>query len=118
MTQETLQAAHIAVGVLTGAAAALLGLMFWNSSTTNRDPFTTVFLKVLSVMTTGKTAEIAAAMYRASQIQAEAVPVNAAVAGIVGRGIELSLYLIMIWFLLRPETKRRLNGRKVTEETS
>lgn len=114
MTQESLQAAHIAVGVLTGAAAALLGLMFWNSSITNRDPFTTVFLRVLSIMTVGKTVEIAAAMYRASQIDSDAVPASAAMVGIAGRGVELTLYLIMIWFLLRPETKRALNGSAST----
>lgn len=110
MTQEAWQGIHIGVGVLTGAAAALLAMMFWNSSLTNRDPFTTSFLKLLSIMTVGKAIEIAGAMYRTSQIESEAIPINAAVVGLGGRSIELALYLIMIWFLLRPETKRALNG--------
>lgn len=110
MTQETWQAIHIAIGVLTGAAAALLAMMFWNSSVTNRHPFTTAFLKLLSIMTAAKVVEIAGTMYRGGQIDPDAVPVVAAVIGLSGRAVELTLYLIMIWFLLRPETKRALNG--------
>lgn len=112
MAQESLQAAHIAIGVLTGAAAALLGLMFWNSASMNSSPFTKMFLRLLSVMTVSKVLEIGAAMYRASQIEADAVPVKAAIAGLSGRSVELVFYFIMVWFLLRPETKRALNGRK------
>lgn len=110
MSQESWQTVHIGVGVLTGAACALLAMMFWNASITNSHRFTTLFLKVLSVMTAMNLAEIAGAMYRASRIDADAVPVDAAVVALMGRTIELIMYLVMVWFLLRPETKKALNG--------
>lgn len=108
---EYLQLVHVVVGALAAAATALLGLMFWNSSLTNRDPFTTVFLKLLSGLAVVKAVEISSAVYRAGRIPALAVPVDAALAGILGRALELTGYVVMIWFLLRPETKRALNGR-------
>lgn len=110
MINEILQTCHLSIGILTGAAAALLGLMFWNSSVTNQHPFTTLFLKLLSVMTAAKVTEIVGAMYRAARIEPDSVPIDAAAVALVGRSIELALYLVMVWFLLRPETKKALNG--------
>lgn len=107
---ETFQIAHLAIGSLTAAATALLGLMFWNSSLTNRDRFTTLFLKLLSMCALAKAFEIVSAMYRAARIPAVYVPTDAALSGLSGRAIELIAYCIMIWFLLRPETKKALNG--------
>jgi hypothetical protein len=107
---ETFQIAHLAIGCLTAAATALLGLMFWNSSLTNRDQFTTLFLKLLSMCAVAKALEITSAMYRAARIPAVYVPTDAAISGLTGRTIELLAYCVMIWFLLRPETKRKLNG--------
>lgn len=113
--QEILRASHIGIGVLTGAACALLAMLFWNSSLTNRDLFTTKFLQMLSAMTGAKVVEIIGALYRASRINADAVPVDATVAAVVGRAVELILCVVMIWFLLRPETKKKLNGATKTE---
>lgn len=109
--QESFQIAHVGIGLLTAAATALLGLMFWNSSLTNRDGFTTLFLKLLSMSAAAKAFEIASAMYRAARIPAIYVPNDAALSGLTGRTVELVSYCVMIWFLLRPETKRALNGR-------
>lgn len=107
---DALQAAHISIGVLTGAATSLLALMFWNASLTNRDRFTTLFLKLLAMCAAAKAVEIGSAMYRASRIAAEAIPNDAALVGLSGRSIELAAYVIIIWFMLRPETKKALNG--------
>lgn len=114
MSQEAWQTLHIGVGVLTAAAASLLGMMFWNSSLTNRDPFTITFLRLLSLMSVAKAVEIATAMYRTAQIDADAIPAYAAIVGLCGRSVELGLYFMMVWFLLRPETKRALNGKETS----
>lgn len=116
MSQQAWQGLHIGIGVLTAGAAALLGMMFWNSSLTNRDRFTISFLRLLSMMTVAKAIEIASAMYRTAQIQADAIPVQAAVVGLIGRAVELGLYLAMIWFLLRPETRKALNGGSTSKQ--
>lgn len=107
---EVFQRAHLSIGCLTAAATALLGLMFWNSSLTNRDPFTTLFLKFLSMCAIAKALEIISAMYRAARIPAVCVPTDAALSGLTGRTIELLAYCVTIWFLLRLETKHALNG--------
>lgn len=108
--QETFQVAHIGIGALAAAASALLGLMFWNASITNKNGFTTLFLKLLSMCAAAKALEIVSAMYRAARIPAFYVPNDAAISGLIGRTIELISYCVMIWFLLRPETKTALNG--------
>src|SRR5688572_11243534 len=99
--QDALYSAHIGIGVLTAAAVALLGLMFWNSSLTNRDRFTACFLKFLSGMAVVRAVEIGTAMYRASQIDPQYVPVDAAVVALSGRTLELTWYCVTIWFMLR-----------------
>lgn len=107
---EALYGTHIGIGVLTAAALALLAMMFWNSSLTNRDVFTTGFLRLLAGCWVARAMEISSAMYRASQISPEAIPGHASVIGLTGRAVELTAYCILIWFMLRPETKRALNG--------
>lgn len=113
MTNETLHSLQLAIAALAGASTALLGFMFWNASLSNRDRFTTKFLQLLSVGAVLKAAEIACAVYRTSRIAHEAIPQDASVAGLIGRGAEVVGYAILIWFLLRPETKRALNGGQV-----
>lgn len=113
---EALQALHISIGVLTGAATLLLGVMFWNASVTNRDRFTTLFLKLLSMCAVAKAIEIGSAMYRAARIAPECVPNDAALGGLSGRAVELVAYSIIIWFMLRPETKKALNGGQVVSK--
>lgn len=107
---EALYSIHIGIGVLTGAALALLAMMFWNASLTNRDTFTTMFLRLLAGASVARVLEIAGAMYRAAEIPADAVPQRAVVVGLAGRAVELTAYCIMIWFMLRPDTKKALNG--------
>lgn len=110
MSPELLYALHIAISVLAGSTAGLLGYMFWNSSITNSSKFTSMFLRLLSLCFALRAVEIACSAYRTSQIAADAIPRMATVIGLAGRGIEMFGYIVMIWFLLRPETKRRLNG--------
>lgn len=110
MINDILQGLQIGVAVLTGAATALLGFMFWNSSLTNTQIFTTRFLKFLSLCSVLKAVEIACAIYRTSRIDPASVPIDATIAALIGRGIEAAGYCAMVWFLLRPETKKALNG--------
>lgn len=107
---EFLHSLQIAAAVLTAAATALLGYMFYNSSLTNRQPFTTRFLKFLSLCSALNAVEIACAVYRTSRIAPGSIPMDATGAGLIGRCFELTGYILMILFLLRPETKRALNG--------
>jgi hypothetical protein len=107
---DVLYAFHLAVMVLNGAAAGLLGLLLWNASITNYDEFTKVFLKMLAGAAWGHGLAIAAQMYRAGRLLAENVPVDGAVIGLVGRMIECAAFCVPIWFMLRPETRRALKG--------
>lgn len=107
---EFLYSSQIAVAILTGAATGLLGFMFYNSSLSNRDPFTAYFLKFLSASAGLKVVEIAGSVYRTSRIDAGAIPIDGMVVGLIGRAIEMAGYGLLVWFLLLPETKRALNG--------
>lgn len=107
---DILHSVHIGIGVLTAAALALLAMMFWNSSLTNRDQFTTSFLKLLTIISWARVFAIISTMYRSARILAEDVPVDANVVSYVGRGLELAAYCVMIRFMLRPQTRKALNG--------
>lgn len=107
---DFLYSLHLAVVVLNGGAAILLGFMLWSASLTNHDPFTKVFLKMLAGASWGHALAIIGQMYRASSILAEDVPLSGSVAGVVGRIIELGAYCVPIWFMLRPATRKALNG--------
>ena len=109
MTQF-LHTAQIVVAVLVSAATLLLGFMFWNSSLTNTNAFTTRFLKILSVTAVCKGIEVVCATYRTARIATGNIPDDASLVTLAGRTIELAAYIFMVWFLLRPETKRALNG--------
>jgi hypothetical protein len=100
----------IVTGSLTAAALALLGMMFWNASLLNRDPFTTRLLKLLAGAWIISAIGTIAALYRASRIAPEAVPDDGSWVGLTGRVLQLGWYCYVIWFMLRPETKKALNG--------
>lgn len=100
----------IASSAIAGATGGLLGFMLWNSSLTNRDPFTTRFLKYLALCSMLRVLEIAAAAYRTMRIDPSNIPIDANAVGWLGRCVETTAYIILILFLLRPETKRALNG--------
>lgn len=110
ISPDVLNGLHLGVVVLNGGAAVLLGLMLWSASLTNRDPFTTTFLKMLAGASWGHALAIVGQMYRASTILAEDVPLNGTLGGFAGRVVELSAYCVPIWFMLRPGTKKALNG--------
>lgn len=108
--RSVLHTFHVIVSVLAGANSLLLGVLFWSSSVTNQSAFTKQFLKFLTLCATLKTIEIAFAAYGRARIAPECIPWDSAIFGIAGRGIELAGYIVMTWFLLKPETKRALNG--------
>lgn len=110
MTNETFHLIQIVLSVLAACSLALLAFMFWNASLTSGSKFTKSFLQILSISSLLKVLEIVSACYRISQISAVAVPHGAYIVSIAGRGIELAGYLIMVWFLLRPDTRKSLNG--------
>lgn len=98
------------LSVLAACALALLALMFWNASISSGSRFTKSFLRLLSISFLLKALEIICACYRISQISAVNIPHGAYIVSIAGRGVELAGYSIMIWFLLRPDTRESLNG--------
>src|SRR5258708_7349899 len=115
--EQFLAQAPLIISVVVFCACALFAFLFWNVSLTNRDRFTKTFLKMLSICSILRAYEIASAGYRIYRIPAACVPVDAAIAGLQGRCVELIGYLILIWFLLRPETNKALNGNTVQSGT-
>lgn len=111
----TFYAIHLAVMVLNGAASALLGHLLWNAAVGNRDTFTQTFLKMLAGASWGHGLAIVAQMYRAARILAEDVPTDGALIGLLGRVVELAAFCVPIWFMLRPETRKALNGASPME---
>jgi hypothetical protein len=107
---DDLYALNIGIGSLTAAALALLGMMFWNASLLNRDPFTARLLKLLAGAWIISAIGTVTALYRAARIDPEAVPDDGSWVGLAGRILQLTWYCYMIWFMLRPETKKNLNG--------
>ena len=107
---EFLHGLHVTISTLAAGATVLLAVMFWNSATVNSHPFTIKFLKFLTLVLLMRAWEIASAAYRTARIAAECIPLDAKIAGLQGRAVELLSYVIMTWFLMRPETKKMLNG--------
>lgn len=118
MIEPLLHTAHIAVTVLIAGAAILLGFLFYASSLTSVSPFTVRFLRILAVGTALLTVEVFAASYRTSRMAPLCVPLDGAVIGLVGRTLELIFFMFMTWFLLRPETKKALNGATAVQPAS
>lgn len=114
ISPDALYNLNIVIGCLTGAALALLAMMFWNASLTNYHPFTKSLLKLLAGAWIIGGIQVATAMYRAAVIAPEATPQEGSLVGVSGRVLQLAWYCFMIWFMLRPETKKALNGNSAS----
>jgi hypothetical protein len=107
---------QFALSVLTIAISGFLGFLYYSASVTNPSRFTTLFLKVLCLCSLARAWEVASSAYRTYRIDAANVPIDALAVGVQGRFFEMASYCFLIWFMLRPETKKALNGVKSQEQ--
>lgn len=95
---------------IAGGCAALLAFILYNSSLTNGDKFTRKFLQLLAMMALLRAIEIMSATYRTVRIDDFCIPWDANLVGLFGRAGETLGSVIVILFLLRPSSKKALNG--------
>lgn len=113
---DNLHMTQLILSLLAAFACSLLAFMFWNSSLTSGQHFTAMFLRLLSLASVFKAIEIVCASYHVFTVESLCFTFWGSVIGVAGRGIEVIGYFIIIVFLLRPETRKNLNGGVVPQE--
>lgn len=111
MRNSILYNIQIVVSVAAAFGSGLLAFIFWNAAQTNGQSFTQKLLRILALCSALRALEIAGAAYRTARIAAACIPLDAAAVGLLGRGLEMGAYVFLILFLVRPETRKALNGK-------
>ena len=98
---ELLQTGQIVVSVFAFTGAALLGYMLRRGSDNSHDKFSTKFLQYAAIAMLFIAIEVAFGFYRAIRMPSVAIPLDAGVAGFLGRLVEAVGLWSVIGYLVR-----------------
>lgn len=110
MNQETFGYLWVAASALIAGAESFLAYLMLSARRGCEDSFTKGLLKVLAICSITRAFEVCAATYRTLRIDSGSIPLDADAVGIIGRLAEFIVLAILIAFLLKPETRKALNG--------